>query len=128
VLWRLGGLHQEALATGSQLAAALVLAGPALLWRPAILPTPAAWLAAGLLALACTGIAYVLYFRLIAQIGPANAISVTFLIPVFGVLWGMWFLDEQVTLPMAAGCAVILLGTALTTGILKPRRRHAARA
>jgi drug/metabolite transporter (DMT)-like permease len=125
---RLSGVPPLALATGSQLAAALVLAGPALLWRPAILPTPAAWLAAGLLALACTGIAYVLYFRLIAQIGPANAISVTFLIPVFGVLWGMWFLDEQVTLPMAAGCAVILLGTALTTGILKPRRRHAARA
>jgi drug/metabolite transporter (DMT)-like permease len=125
---RLSGVPPLALATGSQLAAALVLAGPGLLYRPAVMPTPTAWLAVSLLALACTGIAYVLFFRLIAHVGPANAISVTFLIPVFGVLWGWWFLGEQVTLPMAAGCAVILLGTALTTGILKLRRRQAASA
>lgn len=124
----LSGVSPLALATGSQLAAALVLAGPALLWRPATMPTPTAWLAVALLALACTGIAYVLYFRLIAHVGPANAISVTFLIPVFGVLWGWWLLGERVTLRMGAGCAVILLGTALTTGVLKLRRRHTAHA
>ena len=124
----LSGVPPLALATGSHLAAALVLAGPALLWRPATMPTPTAWLAVALLALACTGIAYVLYFRLIAHVGPANAISVTFLIPVFGVLWGWWFLGERVTLRMGAGCAVILLGTALTNGVLKLRRRHTAHA
>ena len=124
----LSGVPPLALATGSHLAAALVLAGPALLWRPATMPTPAAWLAVALLALACTGIAYVLYFCLIAHVGPANAISVTFLIPVFGVLWGWWFLGERVTLRMGAGCAVILLGTALTNGVLKLRRRHTAHA
>ena len=43
----------------------------------------------------CTGLAYLLYFRLIAHVGPANAISVTFLIPVFAVVWGWLFLGEQ---------------------------------
>ena len=125
---RLAGVPPLALATGSQLAAALVLAGPALVWRPSAMPALTAWLAVALLALACTGVAYVLYFRLIARVGPANAISVTFLIPVFGVLWGWWFLGERITPAMAAGCAVILLGTALTTGVLKLPGRQAARA
>lgn len=125
---RFAGVPPLALATGSQIAAALVLAGPALLWRPAAMPSPSAWLAVGLLAVACTGIAYVLYFRLIAHVGAANAISVTFLIPVFGVLWGWLFLGEQVTQPMLIGCAVILAGTALTTGVLRLPRRAPARA
>lgn len=47
-----------------------------------------------------------------------RAASVTFLIPVFGVLWGILFLGEQLTLNMVLGCAVILLGTSLSTGVL----------
>ena len=62
--------------------------------------------------------AYVLYFRLIANVGPANAIAVTFLIPVFAVLWGWMFLGEGLTATMVAGCGVILVGTGLTTGVL----------
>jgi drug/metabolite transporter (DMT)-like permease len=64
----------------------------------------------------------VLYFRLIANVGPARAIAVTFLIPVFGMLWGTIFLGEVVTGNMIAGCAVILLGTGLATGVLKVPR------
>ena len=75
-----------------------------------------------LLAVLCTGVAYLMYFRLIAHIGPANAITVTFLIPAFAVLWGWLFLAEPLTAAMAVGCAVILLGTALATGVLKPPR------
>ena len=74
------------------------------------------------LAFACTGLAYLLYFRLIAHAGPANAIAVTYLIPVFAVLWGAMFLGEQVTAVMVAGCGVILLGTALATGLIGERR------
>lgn len=70
----------------------------------------------------CTGVAYILFFRLIAQVGAARTITVTFLIPVFAVLWGALFLNESLTRVMALGCAVILLGTGLTTGLLKPRR------
>lgn len=123
----LAGVAPLAVATGSQLSATLVLALPALWWWPAVPPSATAWLATALLALLCTGVAYVLYFRLIAHIGAANAISVTFLIPVFAVAWGWLFLAEQPTVAMAIGCAVILLGTGLATGVLKPTRRGAVR-
>jgi drug/metabolite transporter (DMT)-like permease len=73
------------------------------------------------LTFACTGLAYLMYFRLIANAGPANAISVTFLIPGFAVLWGALFLGEALTPAMLLGCAVILLGTALATGLVGPK-------
>ena len=68
------------------------------------------------------GFAYILYFRLIANAGPANAIAVTYLIPLFAVLWGGVFLGERLTPTIVAGCAVIFLGTALATGVVAPRR------
>lgn len=117
---RLTGVPPLALATGSQLAAALLLALPAAWTWPAGSPPAAAWTAALLLAVVCSGVAYVLYFRLIAHIGPSGAASVTFLIPLFAVAWGWLILGEQPTAGMAAGGAVILLGTALATGILRP--------
>ena len=113
---RLQGVAPLAVAAGSQLSAALVLALPAAWLWPAAAPSAQAWGAAGLLAVLCTGLAYLLFFRLIAHVGPANAISVTFLIPVFAVLWGWLFLAEGVTREMVIGCAVIVLGTALSTG------------
>lgn len=118
---RLQGVPPLALATGSQLSAAVLLALPALWWWPATMPSARAWAMVGLLALLCTGLAYLLFFRLIAHVGATNAISVTFLIPAFAVLWGWVFLAEPLTMAMAAGCAVILLGTALATGLLAPR-------
>jgi len=118
---RLTGVPPMALAAGSQLASALVLALPGLWLWPARMPSAGAWGATLGLALLCTGVAYVMYFRLIAHVGPANAISVTFLIPAFAVLWGALFLHEAITGAMVIGCAVILAGTALATGVLKPR-------
>ena len=115
----LAGVPPMAVAAGSQLAATVALAIPAWWWWPAVMPGPAAWAAAAALALACTGLAYVLYFRLIANAGVAQAMSVTFLIPAFALLWGWLLLGEQPTGTMLAGCAVILLGTALATGRLK---------
>ena len=114
----LGGVAPLAVAAGSQLSAALVLLVPAIVFWPANTPTGAAWLTAALLALLCTAVAYVLYFRLIVDVGPANAIAVTFLVPVFALVWGWVFLGEGVTLAMLAGCAVILIGTGLATGLL----------
>ena len=124
---RLQGVPPLAIAAGSQLAASLILLVPAVVWWPTQ-PLPAAsWLMAGVLAFVCTGLAYILYFRLIARIGPANAITVTFLNPAFAVVWGWLFLDERVTLAMIVGCAVIVLGTALATGVLRaPQRTPAA--
>jgi drug/metabolite transporter (DMT)-like permease len=118
----LQGVSPLAVAAGSQSAAALALALPAAWTWPAQTPSGAAWWALAALALLCTGVAYLLYFRLIARLGPSRAISVTFLIPVFGVLWGTLFLGEAVTGTMLAGCAVILMGTALTSGLIARHR------
>ena len=72
------------------------------------------------LALLCSAVAYLLYYRLVADLGPSRAMSVTFLIPLFGMLWSVLFLDETITLPMLAGCALIVGGTLL---VLRPARR-----
>lgn len=118
----LTGVPPLAVATGSQIAAALVLALPTALWWPAQAPSAKAWGAAVALALLCTAVAYVLYFRLIARAGPSRAVAVTFLIPVFAVAYGALLLGEPVT-PWMLGCgAVVVLGTALATGALRWRR------
>ncbi len=122
----LAGVPTMAVAAGSQLTAALVLAGPALWLWPAKAPAASSWWAAGALAVLCTGIAYVLYFRLIARVGAANATTVTFLIPIFAVLWGALFLSEALTWPMAMACGLVLLGTGLATGAHKKSRPKAA--
>jgi len=121
----LSGVPPLAVAAGSQVGAAILLAGPAIVWWPAVPPSSDAWLTALVLALACTGLAYVMYFRLIAHVGPASAIAVTFLIPAFAVLWGWLFLNEKVSGLMVVGCLVIVVGTLLATGLLKPARRPA---
>jgi drug/metabolite transporter (DMT)-like permease len=115
---RLAGVPPLALAAGSQAAAAVVLAAPALWWAPSVMPGATAWAGVAVLAVLCTGIAYLLYFRLIAHIGAARAVTVTYLIPVFALLWGAWFLAERLTWSMALGCAVILFGTALASGLI----------
>lgn len=124
----LTGVAPVALAAGSQLGAAAVLAVPALLAWPAAAPSSTAWTAVAGLGVLSTGVAYILFFRLIARIGPANAIAVTYLIPVFAMLWGWLLLGERVTAPMFAGAAVVLAGTALATGVVRGRERGAARA
>lgn len=115
----LTGVPPLASATGSQMGAALLLLIPAVTHLPAQAPSAKAWVAIVLLALLCTAVAYVLYFRIIARLGPARAITVTFLIPVFGVAYGTLFLNEAITAGMLLCGAVIVLGTALSTGVLK---------
>lgn len=117
----LAHLSPLTVATGSQLFAALLLALPAQALWPAQPPSPQAWVGVTLLALLCSGVAYILYFRLMARIGPTNTIAVTFLIPVFALLWGFAFLGETLSLQMVLGCAIVLLGTALAVGLLAPR-------
>jgi drug/metabolite transporter (DMT)-like permease len=125
---RLSGVAPMAVAAGSQLAAAVVLALPAVWWWPHTAPSSLAWLTAAVLAVLCTGVAYVMYFRLIANVGPGNAIAVTFLVPAFAVLWGWLVLGEQLSFSMLFGCAVILIGTGLATGLLKWPQARALRA
>jgi drug/metabolite transporter (DMT)-like permease len=114
----LAGVPPLAVAAGSQIGATLACVLPALWLWPAQVPSATAWAAASTLALACTGLAYLLFFRLIAHVGPAQAIAVTYLIPAFAIAWGWLFLGETATPTMLGGCAVVLAGTALASGFV----------
>ena len=65
------------------------------------------------LALLCSAIAYLIYYKLLADVGLTKALTVTFLMPAFGVLWGMLFLSEKITMPIVMGCALIVAGTVM---------------
>ncbi len=119
----LSGQPSLVIATGSQVGATLGLAVPTLLFWPSQAPGVTAWLALLTVGVLCTGVAYVLYFRLIDRVGAAGALTVTFLIPVFAMVYGVIFLDEAVTAWMLMCGAVILFGTSLSMGLLKPRER-----
>jgi drug/metabolite transporter (DMT)-like permease len=106
-------------ATGSQIGATLALALPALWLRPEHLPSTPAWLALVALGVLCSGVAYILYFRLIERAGPSKALTVTFLIPVFAVAYGVVLLGESVTPWMLLCGAIVLVGTALSSGLVK---------
>ena len=86
---------------------------------PAVMPGPRAWAAIVAIAVLCSGIAYILYFRLIAHAGPSRALAVTFMAPVFAVFYGAVFLGEPVTAWMLGCAAVIVGGTLLSTGLIR---------
>jgi drug/metabolite transporter (DMT)-like permease len=113
--------------TAGSMAVAAIALLPGTIWLwPDATPSPMAWSMAVILGLACTALAFILYFGLIARIGPVKAISVTFLVPVFAVGSGWLLLDETVTATMLFGGLVVLAGTALVTGLLRwSPRRHA---
>lgn len=87
--------------------------------KPLMEVSATAWIAATVLGVVCTAFAYVLFYRLFKTIGPTKAITVTFLIPVFGVLWGAVFLHERLTIYTAVGGTMILVGMSLVTGLIK---------
>jgi drug/metabolite transporter (DMT)-like permease len=115
----LGGLPSLVSSTGSQLGAALALLPLTIFYWPSQEVSMKAWGAVITLGVVCSGFAYFLFFRLIERAGPAKTLSVTFAIPVFAVLYGVILLGETVT-PWMVGCGlVIVLGTTLSTGLLK---------
>ena len=109
------GASPRGMAAGNQLAAAVVLIPLLPLLPP--LAAPSALVIANLLGLAllASGVAFVLYFRLIADVGATRALTVTYLIPLFGILWGWLFLGEALPAAALAGGALILAGTVLVT-------------
>jgi drug/metabolite transporter (DMT)-like permease len=109
-----------AIAAWGQVLAALTLL-PVAAFAP--LPPPPSFAAIAnllLLALVCSAVAYVLYFRLIADVGPTRAMTVTFIMPALGLVWGALFLDEAVTPAMVAGVGLIVAGTAAVLRIARP--------
>ncbi|WP_334026375.1 DMT family transporter [Burkholderia gladioli] len=115
----LAGVKPFVVAFGSQLFASIVLVPLALFFWPKHSVAPSTWVCVVALGVVCTGFAYVLFFRLVEHVGAAYAASVTFLIPIFGMIWGAVFLGEKVTSMMVVGCAIVLFGTALASGKLR---------
>ena len=115
----LGGISPLALAAGSQISATVLLLPASMFFLPETIPSSSAIFSVITLGIICTGVAYILFFRLIAALGPTKAISVTYLIPVFGITWGVIFLNETISYWTVFGATLILLGVALTTGVIK---------
>lgn len=112
------GIKPVGVATCSQLAAVIILLPTFAAFPPIAQFTPAIIGCLLMLSLVCSAIAYLLYFRLVES-GASKALTVTFLVPGFGMVWGALFLNEQVTPAMLAGCVLILLGTASVVGLFR---------
>jgi drug/metabolite transporter (DMT)-like permease len=113
------------LALYQQLAAGAVLLPAVAAFPPHHTPAAGAIAAVVALAVGSTAVAYLLYFRLVAEVGPTSTLSVTFLVPVFGVLWATIFLGEHITVGTLAGGALILASVAFVTNTRLPLRRRA---
>jgi drug/metabolite transporter (DMT)-like permease len=108
-------LKPRATAAGSQLVAGIALLPAALATRPAVFPAPETLIVLVVFALLCSAVAYLIYYRLIADVGPTKALTVTFLMPVFGMFWGYLILGERIAPSMIGGTLLILAGTFLIT-------------
>lgn len=118
----LRGVSAIPISAGCQLFAAIALApGAVLLWPDGGISTTG-WFSAAVLGVVCTAFAFILYFHLLGQVGVARTVIVTYLVPVFAMLWGFIFLGERVTTEMLLGTLCILTGVGLTTGLVRRRR------
>ncbi len=107
-------------AHGSMWAAAILTLPALLLFPQPGEPTMGIMAAALALGILCSGVAYLLYYGLVRDVGPTSALTVTFLNPLFGILWGALFLHEVVGWYTVAGAAIVIVGTALVTGYRPP--------
>ena len=114
------GAPARGMAAGTQLGAGLLMLPFVAVFPPAQSPSMLVVGSVLALGLVCGAVGYVLYFRLIADLGATSALTVTYLIPLFGMLWGALFLGEAVTLAMAGGAALVILGTLLVLGPARP--------
>jgi len=112
----LTGLPPAAVASATlSVAALLTLPLAVVTWPTTPIPLTS-WLSAAMLGVLCTGIAFVMYYRLIARIGASRASTVTYLVPLFGVGWAWWLLGEPVTWTMVLAGALILGSVAFSQG------------
>lgn len=116
---KLSHLPALTVAAGSQLYAGIILLPLALVYWPKTSPSVDAWMSIIAMAVFSTALALILFFRLLQTVGVTKTISVTYLIPLFGVLWGYLFLDEKISTEMLSGGALILLGVSFTTGLFR---------
>jgi drug/metabolite transporter (DMT)-like permease len=116
---RMPHLHPWVIAGGTMLGATLWLAVPSVLTWPPTPPSSQAWGAMAVAGVACSAVAFMLYFELMQRVDMIRTSSVTYLITVFALFYGALFLDERITLWMLFCGAVVLVGTALATGLIR---------
>ena len=114
------GVSGLTLATGQQLTAACLLLIPATISMPSTMPSVTVASAVLALAILSTAVAYLLYFYLMDQVGPTKTLSVTYLIPLFGSLWGILFLSERFTPGMAIGLVLVILSVMFVNEVRLP--------
>lgn len=92
---------------------------------PTVFPSVTIILSILALAILSTSFAYLLYFHLLREVGPTQTAYVTMLVPAFGVIWGMLFLDEPMTIGTLVGMCFILLSVAFFSNLSLPKRKKA---
>jgi len=116
----LRGVSSLTISSGCQIFSALFMMPFALFFWPDN-PIPwDGWVLSATLGILCTGVAFILYFYLLEHVGVARTVVVTYLVPVFAMLWGFLILNEAITVKMAIGAALIMTGIGLTTRPGKP--------
>ena len=123
----LQGVSGLPITVGGLFASSTALAPLAYWQQPDSMPVGWIWLAVLTLGIVCTGVAYLLFYKLIARIGPQQAVTVTYLVPLFSIAWGWLFLAETITLYTLGGCLLVLLGVSLTTGKLQALLKYRIR-
>lgn len=116
----LAGLPATAVAAATLSCAALLSAPFAIAQWPQHAVSAKSWAAVALLGVLCTGIAFVMYYRLIARIGASRAATTTYLVPLFGVGWAWLLLDEPLTVAMGIAGALILGSVVLSQRQAQP--------
>ncbi len=113
-------------AVGSQIASSVVLAFALPFDLPRAVPDLRVVLCVVALALICTAVAYILYFRLILDVGAVQASTVTLIVPIFGMIWSRIFLGESITLEKVLACAIIFSGVGLINNMLPMAKKPQA--
>jgi drug/metabolite transporter (DMT)-like permease len=116
------GLDHLSMSTGQLLSAAIILAPVSAVDLPLPEVSPVVLLATLALVLLCTAYAYQLYYYLVISAGPIQALTVTLLIPLFGLVWGALLLGESISPGMIAGLVIVLFSVGLVTGMISPRK------
>ena len=117
------GIKPLEVAIGQQIGASLLLLPLALIYWPDHMPSTPAVLSIAGLAILCTAMAYLVFFKLINNVGPVKTVSVTYLVPIFGVIWGVAFLHETVSLTTFIGLAVIFISIVLVTNMIPAKAK-----
>ena len=121
---KLSHIPPKVLAASTMLVAGLLLIPFGIITWPNEMPSATAWSAVIAVAVISTALAYLIFFELIKNIGPTRTVSVTLLIPIFGIFWGALLLDEPITWTIILGTLIIITGAYLSLSLKLPSRRR----